>query len=132
MEALRLWRRQLDRTAELGATLPDTIAALGGMRTVLREDSQAGAQQFYEVLLAEAEMGNSQPLELRQMWQGSRPHRLQLRLPCLLRPGIPPPSLIPPLLPPSITRGALHAVRRPFRRGHGVGLITYVALHRTC
>ena len=88
VESLRLWRRQLDRTAELGAALPDStllIAALDKMlRKVLREDSQAGfrvntyrmlhaidtkptvqgVQQYYEVLLAEAEMiANSRPIE---------------------------------------------------------------------
>lgn len=88
VEALRLWRRQLDRTTELGATLPDATLLIGAldnlMRKVLRDESQAGfrvntyrmlhaidtrptlqgVQQYYEVLLAEAEMlANSQPLE---------------------------------------------------------------------
>lgn len=80
VEELRLWKRQLLRTQELGASLPDPtllIQALDNMmRRVLRLDSQAafrvnayrmqqqvdvkpsqeGVCQFHKILLAEAEL----------------------------------------------------------------------------
>ena len=80
VEELRLWKRQWLRTQELGASLPDPtllINALDGtMKKVLQSDEQAafrvntyrmqqavdvkptqeGVRNFYEVLLAEAEM----------------------------------------------------------------------------
>ena len=64
-------------------------------------------------------------------WQGPRSHGLKPHLPCPLRqPRFFLCNLIP-LLPPSTTQGALHAGRRSFRRGRGIGVTTSLALNRT-
>ena len=80
VDALRLWRRQLLRAAELGASLPDPILLVNALDRVmgllLQQQAQAAfrvssyrmqhgidvrpskeaVQQFHELLLAEAEM----------------------------------------------------------------------------